>query len=61
MGTNNLNIRNFVNDPEASEQELLLKLFHFQGNESNTLNIEQVPALLKSVLAIQTLMASRTD
>ena len=48
MGTNNLNIRNFVNDPEASEQELLLKLFHFQGNESNTLNIEQVPALLKS-------------
>ena len=48
MGTNNLNIRNFVDDPEASEQEMLLKLFRFQGNESNTLNIEHVPALLKS-------------
>ena len=40
METNNLNIRYFVDDPEASEQEMLLKLFHFEGNESNTLNIE---------------------
>ena len=48
METNNLNIRYFVDDPEASEQEMLLKLFHFEGNESNTLNIEQVPALMKS-------------
>ena len=48
METNNLNIRYFVDDPEAAEQEMLLKLFHFEGNESNTLNIEQVPALMRS-------------
>ncbi len=48
MEANNLNIHNFVNDPEASEQEMLLKLFHFKGNESNTLNIDEMPALMKS-------------
>ena len=46
MKANNLNIRHFVNDPEAMERELLLKFFRFEGNRANVLQLEHIPAVL---------------
>lgn len=48
METNNLNIRNFIDDPEASERETLLRFFRFRGNRDNTLNLEHIPAIIRA-------------
>lgn len=48
MKTNSLDIQNFIDDPEASESEMLLRFFRFQGNRENTLNLEQIPAIIRA-------------
>ncbi len=48
MKTNSLNIRYFVNDPEAMERELLLKFFRFEGSRDNALNLEHIPAVVSA-------------